>query len=76
MLQSLGFFALNSGIDVLFVFDIIIAFRTTYFDLISGEEIFNSKKTAIEYLKSRFLMDFVSTVPLDTISEHLFKVKN
>lgn len=63
-------------IDVLFVCDILIAFRTTYFDSISGEEIYNARKTAVEYLKSRFLIDFVSTIPLDSISEYLFKVKN
>lgn len=58
----------------MFTLDILIAFRTTYFDIHSGEEVFSSKKTAIAYLKSRFFIDFVSTVPVDTISELLFKV--
>ena len=75
-LYSSGFSTVNSIIDVMFVCDILIAFRTTYFDIISGEEIFSGRKTAVEYLRSRFLIDFVSTVPLDTISEYVFNVKN
>lgn len=53
----------------MFLLDIFIAFRTTYFDIHSGEEVFSGKKTAISYMKSRFFIDFVSTVPVDTISE-------
>ena len=60
----------------MFLLDILIAFRTTYFDTHTGEEVFESKKTAIVYLKSRFLIDFVSTVPVDTISEYIFSTKN
>ena len=37
---------------------------------------FESKKTAIVYLKSRFFIDVVSTVPVDTISEYIFNTKN
>lgn len=53
----------------MFLLDILIAFRTTYFDLHSGEEVISGKKTAMTYLKSRFFIDFVSTIPVDTISE-------
>lgn len=61
---------------MLFVLDILIAFRTTYFDPHSGAEIFSAKKTAIVYLKSQFLIDAASAVPLDTIYETFFKTKN
>lgn len=66
----------NSVIDFLFLMDIVVAFRTTYFDIHSGEEVFESKKTAIVYLKSRFFIDFISTIPVDTISEYIFNTKN
>lgn len=75
-LEFSAFTTLNSIIDVMFLLDILIAFRTTYFDMHSGEEVFSGKKTSISYLKSRFFIDFVSTVPVDTISEQIFKVKN
>jgi len=38
--------------------------------------VFESKKSAIVYLKSRFFIDVVSTVPVDTISEYIFNTKN
>jgi Ion transport protein len=72
--KAVGIF--NNVIDLLFLLDILVAFRTTFFDIHSGEEVFESKKTAIVYLKSRFFVDFVSTVPVDTISEYIFKTKN
>lgn len=53
-----------------------MAFRTTYYDLTSGDEVFSGKLTAISYLKTRFFIDFVSTVPVDTIAELLTGQKN
>ena len=35
----------------------------------TGEEVNNSKACAIYYLKTRFFIDFVSTVPVDTFAE-------
>jgi hypothetical protein len=72
----MAFNTFNSIIDIMFLLDILVAFRTTYFDMHSGEEVFSGKLTAIAYLKSRFLIDFISTIPVDTISEYIFKVRN
>ena len=72
----MAFNTFNSIIDVMFLLDILIAFRTTFFDMHSGEEVFSGKKTAMAYIKSRFFIDFVSTIPVDTMSEIIFKVKN
>ena len=75
-METLAFNTFNTIIDIMFLLDILVAFRTTYFDMHSGEEVFSGKMTAIAYIKSRFVIDFVSTVPVDTISEYIFKVKN
>ena len=50
------------------VLDIFIVFRTTILDDDSGEEIRDGKIIASKYLKSRFTVDFLSTVPFDYIA--------
>ena len=52
----------------MFTLDIIVAFRTTYFDPETGDEVFAPKKIAGDYLKSRFSIDLLSTVPFDNIA--------
>jgi hypothetical protein len=60
---------LNSLIDLVFTFDIILRFRTTYIDSISGEEVMDSMLIAKRYAKSvTFVIDVLSTVPLDDFS--------
>ena len=55
----------NSLIDLVFVLDIIINFRTTYIDPINGEEILDPFLIAKKYLSDiRFVIDVLSTVPL------------
>lgn len=56
-------------IDICFVVDIVIAFRTTYIDLHTGQEEFNVKALAKNYLKFQFWIDFLATVPFDSIAE-------
>ena len=60
---------INNTTDFFFFLDIVVAFRTTYYDSITGEEVYSGKLTALAYLKSRFFIDFASTVPIDTIAE-------
>lgn len=69
----------SQAVDVIFVLDIFIVFRTTILDDDSGEEIRDGKVIASKYLKGRFTVDFLSTVPFDYIalvscSFHSFKV--
>lgn len=59
---------IDNIIDILFIIDIIVAFRTTYYDFETGDEIFSPYKTAQLYLKSRLFVDLVSTVPVDTVA--------
>ena len=63
---------LNSIIDLLFAVDIFVMFRTTYIDSDTGEEVFSSKKIAINYLRGRFWFDLFATIPFDTIIELIF----
>lgn len=58
------FRTLNSLIDLVFILDICICFRTTYIDPISGEEITDSRAIARKYAKStQFIIDILSSVP-------------
>ena len=58
----------NSFIDFNFAIDIVLTFRTTYYDS-EGEEIFDWRKIAKKYLLGRFTIDFISPIPLDTVSQ-------
>lgn len=53
-------------VDACFILDILFVFRTAYLDE-SGNEITNSKLIAKHYLKSRFWIDFLCTIPFDKI---------
>ena len=54
-------------VDICFVFDIMIVFRSCYHDEF-GNQITDSKLIAIKYLKGKFLADLVSTVPFDSLA--------
>lgn len=54
-------------IDFFFLCDIIVNFRTTILNR-TGEEVTSSIQIAVEYMKSRFLIDFLATVPFDDIA--------
>lgn len=58
----------SQAVDIVFVLDIFIVFRTTILDDDSGEEIRDGKIIASNYLKGRFSVDFLSTVPFDYIA--------
>ncbi len=44
-------------------------FRVTYYDSNTGDEIFDKKLIAKNYLKSRFAIDALSTIPFDNIAK-------
>jgi hypothetical protein len=66
-MESSGFLVLNTVIDIIFGIDIVLQFKTTYYDSLTGEEIFDKKTIIMEYLKGRFLIDLLATVPFDNI---------
>lgn len=57
----------NNLTDFFFFLDICVAFRTTFYSMDSGEEIYNSKKVAVRYIQSSFFVDLVSTMPVNHI---------
>jgi hypothetical protein len=54
-------------IDVLFIFDIFINFRTAYVDSRTDELILNPNKIARNYFKGRFWIDLVASLPFNDI---------
>ena len=52
-------------VDVMFIADILINFRTTY--LHNGEVVMDPSKIAINYLKGWFLIDAVAAIPFDLL---------
>ena len=58
---------MNSVIDFIFGVDIYIQFKTTYYDPLSGDEIFDKKIIRSNYLTGRFIVDLLATVPFDSI---------
>ena len=57
----------NYFIDFMFLIDIVITFRTTQVNLMTGDTISDPKQIARNYLKGRFWIDILSTIPLDDI---------
>ena len=52
----------------IFVADLIVNFRTTYFDTVQGEEIVEGKKIFVNYLTTfRFWIDLITTIPWDLL---------
>ena len=59
---------------VLFIIDIIINFRTTYFDEHSAE-IVDAKMIALKYFKSIFFfMDLISIIPFELLINDKLRV--
>ena len=57
----------NFFIDFNFLIDIILNFRTTLIK--AGDEIFDTKLIAKDYMIGRFWIDFVAIFPFDTFSD-------
>ena len=68
-MDSTYFLIFNTCIDLCFFADILITFRTTFYDPISGDEVFDKYLIAKKYLTGRFIIDFLSTVPFDNIAK-------
>lgn len=58
----------NLSIDFFFMLDVIVNFRTSYVKESTNEEIFDLKKIALYYLKGRFWIDFLASVPFDLLT--------
>ena len=68
-MDSDSFLAFNTCIDFCFFLDIVFTFRTSFYDTITGDEVFDKMQIAKNYLRGRFIIDFLSTVPFDNIAK-------
>lgn len=66
-MNNIWFRIINGAIDVSFIVDVIISFRTTYIHPRTGNEIVLPKDIAKGYLKGRFWIDFLASAPFDSI---------
>lgn len=67
-LESIGLAVFDSLVDFIFMIDILINFRTTYLSADTGDEIYDPKLIAKDYLKGRFIIDVLSSIPFDKLS--------
>ena len=58
---------LNAFIDFFFLLDIIVVFRTSIIGH-NGDIVTDQKTIALKYLKGSFTIDFLSTIPLDSMA--------
>lgn len=63
----------NAILDFLFFLDVIVNFRTTYIDEKTSEEIFEPCMIAQQYLKGRFWVDIIASIPFDNIAEFIIQ---
>jgi len=57
----------DSTVDLIFIVDICLMFRTTYIDAHLGIEIVDPIEIARKYVSGRFAIDLLSTIPLNAI---------
>lgn len=55
----------NHMIDFCFFIDIVLTFNTTFIHPMTGDEVITHKAIAHNYISGQFLIDLVSTVPLE-----------
>lgn len=57
----------NLIIDLLNAIDIVLNFRTTYINKLTGQEVLNPKEISQNYLRSSFVIDLLATIPFDIV---------
>jgi len=67
-MQTVWFEAINAAIDFVFMIDVVVNFRITYISKKTGEEEFGLKNIAINYLKGRFWIDILASMPFDVVT--------
>eukprot|EP00638_Chattonella_subsalsa_P009498 CAMPEP_0117744714 /NCGR_PEP_ID=MMETSP0947-20121206/6927_1 /TAXON_ID=44440 /ORGANISM="Chattonella subsalsa, Strain CCMP2191" /LENGTH=594 /DNA_ID=CAMNT_0005561723 /DNA_START=341 /DNA_END=2125 /DNA_ORIENTATION=+ len=67
--DATGFwFGFEIAIDIFFLIDILLNFRTTYIDDDSKEEVTDNRQIAVHYLRTDFCLDLVSSVPVQLLA--------
>ena len=65
--HTLQFMIADIIIELFFIADIVINFRTTYIDKKSGRIITQTKLIAMHYLKGWFIIDFLPALPFEAL---------
>ena len=55
------------AVELMFIADIVVNFRTTYIDKKSGRIISQQKQIALNYLKGWFALDLLATIPFELL---------
>ena len=71
-----GFTVFDWCVDIIFLLDILVNFRTSYLNTKTGDEITNWWQIASNYLKTRFIIDLLATIPFDTIGNLFISKEN
>jgi len=58
----------NLACDFLFIIDLLVAFRTSYQNPNTGDEIYDPKMIAKNYIKGRFWIDLLAAIPFDFVA--------
>ena len=58
----------NLACDVLFIIDLLVAFRTSYQNPNTGDEIYDPKMIAKNYIKGRFWIYMLAAIPFDYLA--------
>ena len=67
-METKNYAVFDACINLFYMIDVLITFRTTYMDLLSGLDVTDSYEIAKRYVSSgNFFIDFLSSIPLDTI---------
>lgn len=66
---------INSLIDIIFMLDVLVNFRTSFVIENTGIEVTNPKDIAIRYMKGRFWLDVLASLPLDSLTYAISKSK-
>jgi hypothetical protein len=73
--NNIGIKIFENAIDILFLADILINFRTSYISDTSGLEIVDGKRIALNYLKGRLIVDILATIPFEKVIPLFFPGK-
>lgn len=68
LINEMGTNITNWLIDIFFILDIVIHFRTSVIDPKTGEDIFDAKIIAAKYIQGKFWIDFLASIPFDFIT--------
>ena len=63
--QNIYLNIVNWLIDISFIIDVVLGFRTSYVNEKTGVEITNSRKIVFQYLYGRFWIDLLASIPFD-----------